>query len=79
MTRSVTLAAALFVYLVAELVPVGLLPEMAADLHVPPGRVASLVGWYAAVAAVCGLPASALARRREAMRKLREADWFLKR
>lgn len=63
MTRSVTLAAALFVYLVAELVPVGLLPEMAADLHVPPGRVASLVGWYAAVAAVCGLPASALARR----------------
>lgn len=62
-TRAVALAGTLFVYLVAELLPIGLLPEMAADLDATPDEIAGLVGWYAAIAAVCGLPASALARR----------------
>lgn len=57
------LAGSVFVFLTAEMLPVGLLPEMARSMHVEPSRVGSLVGLYAATAAVVGLPVAALCRR----------------
>lgn len=57
------LGAALFVFLVSELLPVGLMTEMARDLRVPVDRVGLLVSGYALVAGVVGLPVTAVCRR----------------
>src|SRR5690242_14093209 len=46
------LAAAAFVYVTAEILPVGALPVIAADLRVSEGLVGSLMACYALVAAV---------------------------
>lgn len=46
------LAAAAFVYVTAEIVPVGALPAIALDLRVSEGLVGTLLASYALVAAV---------------------------
>src|ERR1700761_2744603 len=50
------LASATFVYVTAETLPVGLLPELSAGLHVRPGTVVLRVTAYAAVAALTAIP-----------------------
>src|SRR6478735_4981998 len=50
------LAAAAFVYVTAEMVPVGALPDIAADLRVSEALVGTLLASYALVAAVATLP-----------------------
>ena len=50
------LASATFVYVTAETLPVGLLPQLSAGLHVRPGTVGLLVTAYAAVAALTAIP-----------------------
>lgn len=50
------LAAAAFVYVTAEMVPVGALPTIAADLHVSEALVGTLLASYALVAAVTTVP-----------------------
>ena len=50
------LAAAAFVYVTAELMPVGALPAIAADLGVGEAVVGTLLGGYALVAAVATVP-----------------------
>lgn len=50
------LAAAAFVYVTAELVPVGALPAIAADLDVSEALVGTLLASYALVAAVATVP-----------------------
>lgn len=50
------LAAAAFVYVTAELMPVGALPAIAADLKVSEAMVGTLLASYAAVAAVATVP-----------------------
>lgn len=50
------LAAAAFVYVTAEIMPVGALPAIAADLQVSEAMVATLLASYAAVAAVATVP-----------------------
>jgi predicted MFS family arabinose efflux permease len=50
------LAAAAFIYVTAELLPVGALPAIARDLHVSVPMVGTLLGWYALVAAVTTIP-----------------------
>lgn len=50
------LAAAAFVYVTAEMVPVGALPDIAADLRVSEAVVATLLASYAFVAAVTTVP-----------------------
>ncbi|HEY0216487.1 MAG TPA: MFS transporter [Cellulomonas sp.] len=64
----VLLACAAFAYNTSEAFPVGLLPQMAADLGVTESRIGSLLTLYAVVVAVTVLPlvvaASAVARRR---------------
>lgn len=50
------LSAAAFVYVTAEILPVGALPAIAADLDVSEGLVATLLGTYALVAAVTTVP-----------------------
>lgn len=50
------LAAAAFVYVTAELMPVGALPAIAADLGVSEAMVGTLLASYAAVAAVATVP-----------------------
>lgn len=57
------LAAAVFVFLVAEMLPVGLMPQIAADLGSTPAEVGGLIGWYALVAGLSGLPVAAACRR----------------
>jgi len=57
------LGAGVFVFLVAELLPVGLMPQIAGDLDATSGQVGTLVATYALVAGVAGLPATALSRR----------------
>ncbi|MCW2687170.1 MAG: transporter [Mycobacterium sp.] len=50
------LAGAAFVYVTAEIVPVGALPAIATDLHVSEALVGTLLASYALVAAVTTLP-----------------------
>ncbi|TDD48047.1 MFS transporter [Kribbella antibiotica] len=61
--RLTVLAAATFVYVTFEVLPVGLLHEIAADLEVSAGRVGLLVSGYAVVAAIVTIPTVALASR----------------
>lgn len=50
------LAAAAFIYVTAEILPVGALPAIARGLHVSVPVVGTLLGWYALVAAVTTIP-----------------------
>ncbi len=50
------LAAAAFIYVTAEILPVGALPAIARDLNVSVPMVGTLLGWYALVAAVTTIP-----------------------
>ena len=50
------LASAAFVYVTAEMVPVGALPAIAADLRVSEALVGTLLASYALVAAVTTIP-----------------------
>lgn len=50
------LAAAAFVYVTAEMLPIGALPAIAADLRVSEALVATLLAGYALVAAVTTMP-----------------------
>jgi predicted MFS family arabinose efflux permease len=50
------LAAAAFIYVTAEIVPVGALPAIARDLHVSVPTVGTLLAWYALVAALTTVP-----------------------
>jgi predicted MFS family arabinose efflux permease len=50
------LAAAAFIYVTAELLPVGALPAIARDLHVSVPVVGTLLAWYALVAALTTIP-----------------------
>lgn len=50
------LAAAAFVYVTAEILPVGALPAIAADLDIAPATVGTLLAGYALTAAVATLP-----------------------
>ncbi|MFY1621460.1 MFS transporter, partial [Micromonospora sp. WMMD736] len=50
------LAAAAFTYVTAELLPVGALPAIAADLQVSEARVGTLLAAYAVVAALTTVP-----------------------
>lgn len=50
------LSAAAFIYVTAEILPVGALPAIAEDLDVSEGLVATLLGTYALVAAVTTVP-----------------------
>ncbi|HEY2242508.1 MAG TPA: MFS transporter [Streptosporangiaceae bacterium] len=53
------LAGASFVYVTAETLPVGLLPQLSAGLHVRPGAVGLLVTVYAAIAGLTAIPLTA--------------------
>jgi predicted MFS family arabinose efflux permease len=53
------LATAAFVYVTAETLPVGLLPQLAAGLHVRPGAIGLLVTVYAAAAGFTAVPLTA--------------------
>src|SRR6202046_2532015 len=53
------LASATFVYVTAETLPVGLLPQLSAGLHVRPGTVGLLVTVYAAIAGLSAIPLTA--------------------
>src|SRR5487761_845164 len=57
------LATAAFVYVTAETLPVGLLPQLSAGLHVRPGAVGLLVTIYAAVAGLMAVPVTVLTGR----------------
>jgi predicted MFS family arabinose efflux permease len=59
----VALAAAAFCYVTAETLPIGLLPEIAADLEVSPSRVGLLVTWYALTVMIVTLPLVRLVSR----------------
>jgi predicted MFS family arabinose efflux permease len=50
------LAAAAFIYVTAEILPVGALSAISKDLGVSPGRVGTLLAWYAGVAALTTVP-----------------------
>jgi predicted MFS family arabinose efflux permease len=50
------LAAAAFIYVTAEILPVGALPAIARGLHVSVPLVGTLLAWYALVAAVTTIP-----------------------
>ena len=50
------LAAASFIYVTAEILPVGALPAIARGLHVSVPVVGTLLAWYALVAAVTTIP-----------------------
>ncbi len=50
------LAAAAFIYVTAEILPVGALPAIAVDLHISEALVATLLASYALVAAVTTVP-----------------------
>lgn len=53
------LAGATFVYVTAETLPIGLVPQLSAGLHVRPGAVGLLVTVYAAVAGLSAVPLTA--------------------
>ncbi|GAA5191392.1 MFS transporter [Rugosimonospora acidiphila] len=57
------LAAAAFVAVTTEVLPVGLLNEIGAGLHIDASRTGLLVSVYAIVVAVCSVPLAALVRR----------------
>lgn len=50
------LAGAAFVYVTAEILPIGALPAISRDLHVSVPVVGTLLAWYALVAAVTTVP-----------------------
>jgi predicted MFS family arabinose efflux permease len=50
------LAGAAFIYVTAEILPVGALPAISRDLHVSIPAVGTLLAWYALVAAVTTVP-----------------------
>ena len=50
------LAGAAFVYVTAEILPVGALPAIAADLDIAPATVGTLLAGYALIAAVATMP-----------------------
>ncbi|WP_369817725.1 MFS transporter [Mycobacterium sp. 852002-30065_SCH5024008] len=52
----VVLAAAAFIYVTAEILPVGALPAIARNLHVSLVLVGTLLSWYALVAALTTIP-----------------------
>jgi predicted MFS family arabinose efflux permease len=58
------LASAAFVYVTAETLPVGLLPQLSAGLHVRPGTVGLLVTAYAAIAGLTAIPLTAALEHR---------------
>src|SRR6201994_4623651 len=58
------LASATFVYVTAETLPVGLLPQLSAGLHVRPGTVGLLVTVYAAIAGLTAIPLTAALEHR---------------
>ena len=60
----VTLAGAAFVYVTAETLPVGLVPQLSAGLHVRPGTVGLLVTVYAAMAGLSAIPLTAALEHR---------------
>ena len=60
----VTLAGATFVYVTAEILPVGLVPQLSAGLHVRPGTVGLLVTVYAAMAGLTAIPLTAALEHR---------------
>lgn len=57
------LATCSFIYVTAEMMPVGLLPEISSDLNVTQAQVGLLLTSYAAVAAVTTIPLTALTMR----------------
>ncbi|MDP9824863.1 MFS transporter [Kineosporia succinea] len=57
------LATCSFIYVTAEMLPVGLLPQISADLNVTEAQVGLLLTSYAAVAAVTTIPMTALTMR----------------
>lgn len=57
------LAACSFIYVTAEMLPVGLLPQISSSLHVTQAQVGLLLTAYAAVAAVTTIPLTALTMR----------------
>jgi predicted MFS family arabinose efflux permease len=57
------LATASFVYVTAETLPVGLLPQLSAGLHVRVGAIGLLVTIYAAVAGLTAIPVTVLTSR----------------
>ncbi len=57
------LAASAFVYVTAETLPIGLLPEIAGGLHVPEARVGLLLTSYALVAGLSTIPLTAVTMR----------------
>jgi predicted MFS family arabinose efflux permease len=54
--QSSVLAAAAFIYVTAEILPVGALPAIAGDLRVSVPAVGTLLSWYALVAALTTVP-----------------------
>jgi predicted MFS family arabinose efflux permease len=56
------LATAAFTDVVTDLLPAGLLPRMAASLHVPEARIGLLVSAFALASAVAAIPVTALLR-----------------
>lgn len=55
-TRLAVLAGAAFIYVTAEILPVGAMPAISRDLHVSVPAVGTLLAWYALVAAVTTVP-----------------------
>lgn len=62
-TRLVLLACATFVNVTFEMLPVGLISDLAGDLHVSESRIGLLVSGYAIVSAIVTIPSVALASR----------------
>jgi predicted MFS family arabinose efflux permease len=60
----VTLAGGTFVYVTAETLPVGLVPQLSAGLHVRPATVGLLVTVYAAMAGLSAIPVTAALEHR---------------
>ena len=58
------LAGATFVYVTAETLPIGLVPQLSAGLHVRPGTVGLLVTVNAAVAGLSAVPLTAALEHR---------------
>ncbi|WP_130732008.1 MFS transporter [Komagataeibacter xylinus] len=60
MMRIIMLSMGAFVWLVTEVLPIGLLTDMAAGLHVSPGRIGLLVTGYAWLVALTAIPLTLL-------------------
>ena len=63
--RLYSLAAVTFVFVTAEMFPIGALPQISAGLGVPDGQVGLLLTGYAAVAGLAAVPVVAGTRARE--------------